>query len=165
MWNWDQILTGEVHDVWVGGFRIENPDGAWQMRPIVNFTLPDGTRTVWTGIFDGEGDYDGLTAIAEVTEGRSRYALRGIVIDGEDAAAPRVHVHRIAGSGRVVRKRCNQTYIGSLGFLAEGPDAAVRNKRPIPHHRGGPWLPLSGGQAISNSTACTSTPGPRKRMT
>ena len=89
MWNRDQILTGEVQNVWVGGLRIENPDGAWQMRPVVNFTLPDGTRTtVWTGIFDGEGDYEGLTAIAEVVEGPSRYTLRGIVIDGEVPPPP-----------------------------------------------------------------------------
>lgn len=88
MWNWDQILTGEVHSVWVGDLRIENPGGAWQMRPIVNFTLPDGTPTVWTGIFDGEGDYEGLTAIAEVTKGTGRYNLRGLVIDGEIPPPP-----------------------------------------------------------------------------
>ena len=83
MWDWDERLFGEQVEVAVGGFRIEHADGAWQMRPMVNFTLPDGTYPTSTGIFDGEDDYEGLTGTAEVIEGRTAYRLRGIAIEGE----------------------------------------------------------------------------------
>jgi hypothetical protein len=88
MWNWDEYKTGQPHTNEVGGFRIENDDGAWQMRPVVQIKYPDGTYSGWTGIFDGEGDYAGLTAIAEVQEGGSGFTLRGIVIEGEIPPAP-----------------------------------------------------------------------------
>ena len=88
MWNWDTFTTGQRYQIEVGGFRIENDDGAWQMRPVVDILFPDGTYSVWTGIFDGEGDYEGLTAIAEVAEGGNQFTLRGVVIEGEIPPAP-----------------------------------------------------------------------------
>jgi len=42
----------------------------------------------WTGILDGEGNYEGLTAIAEVQEGGSGLTLRGVVIVGDIPPAP-----------------------------------------------------------------------------
>jgi hypothetical protein len=59
----------------------------WQMRPVVNIVFPDGEYSVWTGIFDGEGDYEGLTAIAEVAE-KDGFTVRGVVIEGEVPPAP-----------------------------------------------------------------------------
>ena len=88
MWNWDTFTTGQRYQIEVGGFRIENDDGAWQMRPVVDILFPDGTYSVWTGIFDGEGDYEGLTAIAEVAEGGNQFTVRGVVIEGDIPPPP-----------------------------------------------------------------------------
>jgi hypothetical protein len=88
MWNRDQRLSGDPVQVAVGGFRIENDDGAWQTRPIVDSTLPGPQETTWTVIFDGEGDYAGLTAIAKIVWGPVGWDLDGIVIDGEVPPPP-----------------------------------------------------------------------------
>ena len=87
-WNWDIYTSGDRHTVWTGGFRIENEDGAWQMRPITNIEFFVGEYSVWTGIFDGEGGYEGLTAVAEVTEADRGFSLRGVIIEGEVPPAP-----------------------------------------------------------------------------
>jgi len=87
MWNWDEFKAGQSHQIEVGGFRIENDGGAWQMRPVVSLLFPDDEYSVWTGIFDGEGDYEGLTAIAEVAEDNG-FTVRGVIIEGEVPPAP-----------------------------------------------------------------------------
>jgi len=87
MWNWDEFKTGQPYQIEVGGFRIVNDDGAWQMRPVINIVFPDGEYSVWTGIFDGEDAYEGLTAIAEVTEDNG-FTVRGVVIEGDVPSPP-----------------------------------------------------------------------------
>jgi len=88
MWNWDAYVQDGPFTIWRGGFRIENDEGAWQMRPVVKLKFSDVEYTVWTGIFDGEGAYEGLTAFAEVTEAGGGYELRGVVTDGEIPPPP-----------------------------------------------------------------------------
>jgi hypothetical protein len=69
-------------------FRIETDDGAWQNRPAVELEFPGttgfGPYSILTWVFDGEGAYEGLTAIVEITEvAWQGYGMHGLIVDGD----------------------------------------------------------------------------------
>jgi hypothetical protein len=71
-------------EVWHGAFRIENEDGAWQQRPIIQSVklADDRDPLAWTAVFDGEGGYDDLTAIMGITRYGGGWDIEGVILDG-----------------------------------------------------------------------------------
>lgn len=70
--------------VWDCAFRIENAGGAWQNYPVYKLTLPDGSFSTFTAAFDGEGGYEGQTAIVEISEVAGQgYTFHGLILDGD----------------------------------------------------------------------------------
>jgi hypothetical protein len=71
--------------LWYGSFRIENEDGAWQEMPSLTLQYPDETASTRTSALIGEGAYEGLVAIAELTYHPVgiEFDLQGVVVDGE----------------------------------------------------------------------------------
>ncbi len=89
--NGDAVLTFD-HDtyldhginIWAGGLRIENDEGAWQGRPGYSFDHPDRPDgSAETVVFDGEGAYEGLTALVETTTDGGGIALEGVIIESD----------------------------------------------------------------------------------
>ncbi len=69
-------------DIWAGGLRIENDEGAWQERPGYSFGHPDRAGgSAETVVFDGEGAYGGLTALVEMTTDSGGIAFEGVIIE------------------------------------------------------------------------------------
>ena len=71
----------------VGTFAlsIENDEGGWRMRPGFWLEFPDAPQVgaeVW--VLDGEGAYDGLTAVLLVED----WTPHGFIIDGGTPPAP-----------------------------------------------------------------------------
>ena len=62
-------------------WRIENEDGAWE-GPEHTVILPGEGRTMSSVVLIGEGDYEGLTALAEFTFVGYSKDVRGVIIDG-----------------------------------------------------------------------------------
>lgn len=75
-------------DIWSSAFRIENDEGSWQEVPWLLIDFGDGSTTTRTGLFMGEGAYDGLAAVAELAWDRSgmdsAFDVRGVVLDADD---------------------------------------------------------------------------------
>jgi hypothetical protein len=79
--NWDDIGAYTIRRT---AWRVENEDGAWQSEVLTGADFPDGSQTVRTYTFHGEGAYDGLTAIVEdgaPQEDQFDSDLRGVIID------------------------------------------------------------------------------------
>jgi hypothetical protein len=74
--------------LYMWGYRIENEGGAWQQLPNLAFDYPDGGASTKTVILDGEGGYEGLTAVAEVALEGSIWDLHGFIIEGEVPPIP-----------------------------------------------------------------------------
>lgn len=99
-WQWsDERLNGTVtwaangdeytdgSDLWLGTFAlsIENDEGGWRMRPIAQVEFPDAPQvTTEAWIMDGEGAYEGLTAVLLVAD----YTPHGFIIEGGTPPAP-----------------------------------------------------------------------------
>jgi hypothetical protein len=90
--NWDSYF--DRADLWVSAVSIENDAGAWRERPApwlrFNTSVETTTKTM---VLDGEGDYDGLFAVLEVTmredgEGLDPRTLHGLIIEGEPPPSP-----------------------------------------------------------------------------
>ena len=80
--NWDNVQTATgAYIIRNTAWRVENEDGSWQSDVLNNFHFLDGSQTLRTYTFDGEGSYDGLTAIVEVDRQGSLNVLRGVIID------------------------------------------------------------------------------------
>jgi hypothetical protein len=75
-------------DIWSSAFRIENDQGSWQEVPWLLMDFGDDSTTTRTGLFMGEGAYEGLVAVAELAWDRSgmdsAFDVRGIVLDADD---------------------------------------------------------------------------------
>ena len=69
-------------EVWAGGVRIENADGAWQERPSYGFVHPEFDPPTM-GVFDGEGAYAGLTALVQWTSDGGGLNLDGVIVASE----------------------------------------------------------------------------------
>ena len=73
--------------VWTYEYRVENDDGAWQSGPVSGIEFAEREMSV-TPVFTGEGAYEGLTAIVELSgretdnDGVSDASLRGAILVG-----------------------------------------------------------------------------------
>jgi len=69
-------------------FMIENDDGAWRLRPQILLGTQGVAEPTWPAVWilDGEGAYDGLTAVLTVDD----YIPHGYIIDGELPPAPEI---------------------------------------------------------------------------
>jgi hypothetical protein len=76
--------TAVYHVVW----RVENADGAWQSEPTYGVDFPDGSSSTRNGVFRGEGAYEGLTAIVQLTFEGTRWELHGVILDGDPPPHP-----------------------------------------------------------------------------
>ena len=74
--------------IWNSAFRIENDEGAWQEVPAPLLRFDHAAASTRTGLFEGEGAYEGLVAVTElgwdVSGVDSVFEVRGIVIDADD---------------------------------------------------------------------------------
>lgn len=79
-------------EIWNGAFRIENETGSWQQRPMIQSVKLSGEPEpmTWTAVFDGEGGYEGLTAVMGITRRSAGWDVEGVVIDGALPPAPTV---------------------------------------------------------------------------
>jgi hypothetical protein len=76
--------------------RIENEHGAWQALPHVGFFSPgfsaDDVMADWTIVLDGEGGYEGLSAIAyfdtQATETGGWIDVHGVILPGDHPPLP-----------------------------------------------------------------------------
>ena len=75
-------------DLWVGSFRIGNQGGHWQEMALPRLQHHDGTPTQLTSAFVGQGGYDGLIAISEVTVTGPVFAYHGWIVEGGIAGVP-----------------------------------------------------------------------------
>lgn len=73
--------------LWHASFRIETDEGAWQEPPRVTLERRDGTGTTNTSALVGEGAYEGLTALVEMTYlPPGVFEMRGVIT--EDPVPP-----------------------------------------------------------------------------
>ena len=83
--NSDRYTDGSGLTIEMVAFSFENDQGAWRMRPAPSPEFPDAPEVgaeVW--VLDGEGAYDGLTAVL-VVDG---FEPHGFIIDGDLPPAP-----------------------------------------------------------------------------
>jgi hypothetical protein len=75
------------YTVWTNEYRVENEDGAWQSDPVSGIEFAEREMMV-APVFTGEGAYEGLTAIVEMSDretdesGASDASLRGAIFVG-----------------------------------------------------------------------------------
>jgi hypothetical protein len=69
-------------------FRIESEDGAWQQVPTIVFAGPDGEHSTATIEFQGEGAYQGLTAVVELDLTGEVWDVQGYIFEGEIPPLP-----------------------------------------------------------------------------
>ena len=74
------------------GFSIHDDDGGWIQRPGLAINHPDGTQAPKVIVMDGQGAYEGLTLVAEVSEAGSRRDWHGYIVDGELPPAPTIEL-------------------------------------------------------------------------
>ena len=78
---------GGADTVWTYEYRVENDDGAWQSAPVHGIEFDEREMTV-APVFTGEGAYEGMTAIVEMSgretdeSGVSNADLRGAIFGG-----------------------------------------------------------------------------------
>lgn len=79
-------------EIWNGAFRIENETGAWQQRPMIQSVQLSGETDplIWTAVFDGEGGYEGLTAVMGITRQGGGWDVRGVIVEGTLPPAPSI---------------------------------------------------------------------------
>ena len=77
---------------WAGGFSMHDDDGGWIQRPGLRINHPDGTSATTVIVMDGQGAYDGLTVVAEVSLANERYDWHGYIVDGELPPAPTIEL-------------------------------------------------------------------------
>ena len=79
-------------EIWNGYFRIENDEGAWQQRPMIQSVKRSESSEpmTWTAVFDGEGAYDGLIAIMGITRTGGGWDVEGMIIDAVLPPEPEV---------------------------------------------------------------------------
>ena len=84
----DRSGLGEGAELWNTVIRIENEEGAWEEVPGLLVRFDEATASVRTGLFIGEGAYEGLVAVTELawdlSEPRSAFDVRGVVVGEED---------------------------------------------------------------------------------
>ena len=80
-------LSGYPGLVWHASFRIVTEEGAWEEVPNLTLEYTDGTASTRTSALIGEGAYEGLTAITELTyipnNPFSSFDVRGVIVADE----------------------------------------------------------------------------------
>jgi hypothetical protein len=71
----------EDDGVYVYSFRIENEDGAWQGEPVTGVQFNGAEYGTSVHLLAGEGVYEGLSAVAEVSLAANTFQLRGLILD------------------------------------------------------------------------------------
>jgi hypothetical protein len=83
--NSSVLVSGAT--IWSSAFRIENDEGAWQEVPGMLVQFGHAAASTRTGLFEGEGAYEGLVAVTElawdVSGVDSAFDVRGIVFDAD----------------------------------------------------------------------------------
>ena len=82
--NWN-CQAGSGFEMCVGTWRIENEGGTWLGR-IEGFNHPTGAHD-WT-VLEGQGDYEGLTAIRVISETPDSELMEMVIIDFEMPEQP-----------------------------------------------------------------------------
>ena len=88
--NSNQYLSGP--EVWNYAFRIENDGGAWQQLPTINLDTGLDDLSTTTGIFIGEGGYEGYVAVFDNLSQGQTWTLHGYIIEGELPPDPEPYV-------------------------------------------------------------------------
>ena len=88
-WNWanNRAYPGGFM-FFMAGFSMHDDDGGWIQRPGLSIGHPDGTSATKVIVMDGQGAYDGLTVVAEVSVANRRWDWHGYIIDDELPPAP-----------------------------------------------------------------------------
>jgi hypothetical protein len=76
----------------MAGFSMHDDDGGWIQRPGLSIGHPDGTSATKVIVMDGQGAYDGLTVVAEVSVADRRWDWHGYIVDGELPPAPTIEL-------------------------------------------------------------------------
>lgn len=82
VWNYSDIHIGGP-TIYTNAFTITNDEGAWRGIPVVSFQ-----GGLWTDTLVGEGEYEGLTAVAEVTMEGDTWNWDGWIIEGDVPPMP-----------------------------------------------------------------------------
>ena len=77
---------------WMTGFSMHDDDGGWVQHPSIGVTHPDGHDATRVIAMDGQGAYDGLTLVAEVSLSGSRWDWHGYIVDGELPPTPTIEL-------------------------------------------------------------------------
>ena len=91
--NWTNLYSyaqeGDTVNIESWALVIENDEGAWRLRPTARVAFGGSSaEPLWPQIWllDGEGGYDGLTAVLTV----DNYEPHGYIIDGDLPPAPEI---------------------------------------------------------------------------
>ena len=88
----DKIDENYGKAIFMGGFSMHDDDGGWIQRLGLSISHPDGTPATRVIVMDGQGAYDGLTVVAEVSLANERYDWHGYIVDGELPPAPTIEL-------------------------------------------------------------------------
>ena len=90
-WANNHVYSGGLM-LFTGAFSMHDDEGAWVQRPGLRINHPGGTSATTVIVMDGQGAYDGLTIVAEVSLANERYDLHGYIVDGELPPAPTIEL-------------------------------------------------------------------------
>ena len=78
--------------IFMGGFSMHDDEGGWVQRPSLAVNHPDGTSATRVIVMDGQGVYEGLTLVAEVSLTNRRWDWHGYIVEGELPPAPAIEL-------------------------------------------------------------------------
>jgi hypothetical protein len=74
------------------GFSMHDDAGGWVQRPSIAVTHADGEDATKVIVMDGQGAYEGLTLVAEVSLSSEVWDWHGYILDGELPPAPTIEL-------------------------------------------------------------------------
>ena len=89
VWQNNDVYPGGP-TLFMGGFSMHDDEGGWVQRPSFAINHPDGTSATRVIVMDGQGAYEGLTLVAEVSLANRRWDWHGYIVDGELPPAPTI---------------------------------------------------------------------------
>jgi hypothetical protein len=104
----DRDARPDGHVLLREAYRIENAGGSWQQAQDQALERPDGTVSIRTIVFVGEGGYDGWAAVTQATTAGPTVILHGFLVDralppsdvaGDPPPSGHPSAHPDAGSG------------------------------------------------------------------
>ena len=78
--------------LWMSGFSMHDDDGGWIQRPTIGITHSNGVPSTEVIIMDGQGAYEGLTLVAEVSLTGTTWDWHGYIVDGELPPTPTIEL-------------------------------------------------------------------------